>query len=77
MANVTVRNIDDDIIERLKQQAKANSRSLEAELRVILTRAAMGDAGVDLRALAERIAALTPDVAQTDSADLLREDRNR
>ena len=77
MANVTVRNIDDDIVESLKQQAKANSRSLEAELRVILTRAAMGDAGIDLRALAERVAALTPDVPQTDSVDLLREDRNR
>jgi hypothetical protein len=31
----------------------------------------------DLRALAERIAAMTPDRPQTDSTDLLHEDRRR
>jgi plasmid stability protein len=77
MANVTIRNVDDDVIAKLKDQAKAHKRSLEAELRVILARAAQGDGGVDLRALAERIAAMTPDVPQTDSVDLLHEDRRR
>ena len=77
MPNVTIRNVDDRVLAKLKQQAKANKRSLAAELRAILTRAAQGDAGNDPRAAAERIAALTPDAAQTDSTDLLREDRRR
>ncbi len=77
MANVTIRNVDDEIITKLKDQAKANKRSLEGELRVILARAAHGSGGVDLRTLAERIASLTSDTPQTDSVELLREDRHR
>ena len=33
MGTLTIRNLDDDVIARLKEQAKANYRSLEAELR--------------------------------------------
>ena len=77
MATVTIRNLDEAVVEALKKRARANNRSLEGELRHILT-AAAGSAGqVDLRALAERIAAMTPDRPQTDSVDLLREDRRR
>ena len=36
MANVTVRNIDDDVIACLKAQAKTNHRSLEGEIRHLL-----------------------------------------
>ena len=36
MANMTVRNLPDEIHERLKNQASTNSRSLEAEVRSIL-----------------------------------------
>ena len=77
MANVTVRNLDDAVVETLKERARANNRSLEGELRQILTDAARPAEPFDLRALAERIAAMTPDRPQTDSADLLREDRRR
>ena len=38
MGTVTIRNLDDDVIERAKQRAKSHHRSLEAELRTILTR---------------------------------------
>ena len=38
MGTVTIRNLDDEVIERAKQRAKAHNRSLEAELRTILTR---------------------------------------
>ena len=34
MATITVRNLDDAVYERLKREAKANHRSLEAEARV-------------------------------------------
>jgi plasmid stability protein len=74
MANITIRNLDDRVIATLKQQAKAHNRSLEAEVREILKRDA---ARIDLVARAELIAAMTPDVPQTDSTKLLREDRDR
>lgn len=77
MANVMIRNLDDDVVETLKTQAKAHHRSLEAELRRILTDAARPGGGVDLRMLAERIAAMSPAAGQTDSVELLREDRRR
>ena len=77
MANVTIRNLDDAVVERLKERAKANHRSLEAELREILTRSAGSMTREELIAFAKRIAAKTPDVPQTDSAELIREDRDR
>ncbi len=76
MASVTIRHLDDDVVARLKARAKVHNRSLEAELRVILGDAARGKSNPDLRALADRIAAMTPDVPQTDSAALLRELRD-
>ena len=77
MANVTIRNLDDKVVVRLKKRAKTSNRSLEAELREILTRAADTMTSRELRVIAERIATMTPDVPQTDSAELIREDRDR
>ncbi len=78
MANLTIRNVDDHVVERLKKKAKDNGRSLEAELRELLKQAANRKSPEELLALADRIAAMTPaDVKQTDSAELLREDRDR
>ena len=77
MADLTIRDLDEGIIEALKRRAKASARSLEAEMREILIQAARPAAPVGLRAQAERVAAMTPDVPQTDSAGLLREDRDR
>jgi len=76
MANVTIRNLDDEVVARLKERAKANKRSLEAELREILTRSAEVMTEDEFRQLAERISAMTPDVPQTDSTLLIREDRD-
>jgi plasmid stability protein len=77
MANLTIRNVEDETVEALKRRAKANRRSVEEELRQILADAVRPTASIDLRVLAEQIAAMTPDVPQTDSVDLLREDRRR
>ena len=77
MANVTIRNLDDQVVARLKERAKANNRSLEAELREILTREVGSMTRQERVALARRIAAMTPNVPQTDSVELLREDRDR
>jgi len=78
MATVTIRNLDDEVVKQLKAQAKANNRSLEAELRRILAQAAsQRERLAKLRQEAERIAAMTPkDVPQTDSTLLIREDRD-
>ncbi len=77
MASVTIRNLDDEVVACLKERAKANNRSLEAELREILARSVGTMTREGLIALARRIAAMTPDVPQTDSTELLREDRDR
>ena len=37
MANITVRNLDDEVQRRLKKRAAAHGRSMEAEARAILT----------------------------------------
>ena len=39
MANITVRNLDDEVQRRLKQRAAEHGRSMEAEVRSILTAA--------------------------------------
>lgn len=36
MAQILIRNLDDDVVERLKARAHANGRSLEGEARAIL-----------------------------------------
>ncbi|MBK8907456.1 MAG: hypothetical protein IPM60_06030 [Rhodospirillales bacterium] len=78
MANLTIRNVDDDVVAALKTQAKDHNRSLEAEIRQMLAERAHRPWRVaEKLALADRIAALTPDVPQTDSVELLREDRAR
>ena len=78
MANLTIRNLDDEVVERLKKRARDNERSLEAEVRTILKNAAGRLTGKEARTLAERISAMTPKgVKQTDSVELIREDRDR
>ena len=77
MATVTIRNLDEEVVEKLKARAKAHHRSLEAEVRALLSDAAERPSRGELRKLAERIAAMGPDVPQTDSVELLREDRER
>ncbi|MDE0349516.1 MAG: hypothetical protein OXM56_07400 [Gammaproteobacteria bacterium] len=74
-AQVIVRGLDRGAVERLKRRAREAGRSLEAELRRILTQAARPDRGA-LLAEADRIRAMTPGPL-TDSTVLLREDRDR
>lgn len=78
MGNVTIRNLDDRVIDALKAQAKANQRSLEAELRFVLSQEV--NHRLRMATFRERTAQLvseTADVPQTDSVDLLRQDRDR
>ena len=78
MATVTIRNLDDAAVDRLKAKAREHNRSLEAEIRALLMEAAARPSRKSFLELADRIAAMTPKgVAQTDSANLIREDRDR
>jgi plasmid stability protein len=63
--------------QALKARAERNHRSLEAEVRELLRDVAAAGSPETLRDLADRIAALTPDVRQTDSTELVRADRGR
>ena len=77
MSTLTVRNVDDDVVTALKARAKRNKRSLEAEVRMLLRDSVHPGSRTSLRELADQIAALTPKVPQTDSTELVREDRAR
>ena len=79
MGQLIVRNLDDRIIEALEARAARQERSLEAELRVILERAA-AERVIDIaeaRARAERISRSLEGRPHSDSAALIREDRDR
>ena len=78
MGSLTVRNLNDNVIEALKVHAKANHRSLEAEVRYLLTQRVDRHIRIqDFRERTLRLTRTTPDVPQTDSVELLREDRDR
>jgi plasmid stability protein len=76
MTNLTIRNVDAAQVERLRQRAARNNRSLEAELRQLITDAAARPTTEELVALADKVAAMTPDVPQTDSTEIIRQMRD-
>ena len=77
MGNILVRNLDDDVIASLKAQAKENHRSLEGEIRFILSDGVSRKSeSVRFRELAKRVMDSTADTQRTNSVDLIREDRD-
>lgn len=77
MAQLTVRNVDDQVVRALKQRAAAHGRSAEAEHREILRRALLED-GKAKESFAERAARLRRRrQSDVDSAELIRADRDR
>lgn len=78
MASVVIRNLDDDVVVSLKDQAKANHRSLEGEIRSILTDQARRSSRIEeFRATTMLLRSQTRAIPQSDSVDLIREDRGR
>ena len=59
MGQVVIRNLDDRVLERLKERAAAQRKSLEQSLREILTEAAR-PSREELLAEVDRIRAMTP-----------------
>lgn len=76
MAQVLIRNIDNEAMAQLKARARRKGVSLERELRTILTETAR----LDETGFRERAAAFRRKLAgrrHTDSTQLIREDRDR
>jgi len=80
MAAIHVRQLDDEVVDRLKQRASSNNRSLEGEVRHILECAANDDiAAKRMRFLAasRRLREKTRGRKHTSAEVLIREDRDR
>jgi antitoxin FitA len=76
VAQLTVRKVDPEIVRRLKLRAAQHGRSVEAEHRAILERLP-GNGADDIWAAAARLRARTRGRQHTDSAELIRADRDR
>ena len=75
--NLHVRNLDDDLIARLKRRAARHGRSTEAEHREILRQALIGEVEPSFDTLAADLRKLTRRRKQTPSELLLREGREQ
>ena len=76
MADIVLRDLDDELKEKLRLRAASNQRSMNAELREIVSAALAAPRrsnGTDLKKLAADIRALSAGRRQTPSEALLRE----
>ncbi len=76
MAQVLIRDLENEVVDKLKERAKSKGRSLEAELRLILEQAAQDTRQRGLADL-DQIRALLAGRTFSDSSEILREDRGR
>jgi len=76
MAQLLIRDLQDDTVQRLKARAKRHGRSLQGEVKAILE-AAAGYSMQEAHAVSEARAARLAGRAFSDSAELIREDRER
>ena len=78
MANVLIRNIPEEVLDRFKNMAKNHKRSLQQELRVVLEKTVdQSSPDIFQKASELRKKLRKKTVRFTDSARLLREDRAR
>jgi plasmid stability protein len=75
VGQILIRGVDDVVLQSLKERAMEHGRSLEAELRQVLTEAARKPRTALVRELAE-IRALTPAGPRMLSEDFVREGRD-
>jgi len=76
MANLSVRNLDDDTIGRLKRRAARHGRSAEAEVRSILSRVLSSESEPSFDELAAELRLLTAGRTHTSAEVLQREGRD-
>ena len=75
MASLHVRNVDDEIVRKLKERAERNGRSAEAEHRAILSEM-LASERPSFDELAARLREKLKDRPHTPSEILLRESRD-
>lgn len=75
MANVLVRDLDDDVLKQLKAAAKAHGRSLQAEIHDVLRRASTRNLAETRRLSAQWLKRLRQS-SQSDGVVTIREDRD-
>ncbi len=73
--NLHVRNLDDDLIIRLKRRASKHGRSTEAEHREILRQALSAEVEPAFQELAAKLRQFTKERKHTPSEELMREGR--
>lgn len=74
--NLHVRNLDDDLIIRLKRRAARHGRSAEAEHREILRQALSSELEPTFGELAAQLRQLTQGRVHTPAEELMREGRD-
>lgn len=77
MATLTIRKLDDDVVERLRSRAKRNRRSLEAEVRHVLA-----EHSCDPDTMIDRLEAFHREMSEeygmlSDSTPIIREMREQ
>jgi plasmid stability protein len=75
MTNLLIRDLDDEVLARLKATAKAHGRSLQAEIHEVLESASIRSLA-DTRRLSAKWLKRLGDSSRSDSTRLIREDRN-
>jgi antitoxin FitA len=76
MPNVLIRDLDEELLNRLKKAAEENRRSVQAEIHSILEHADVLNRARTRRISAKWLRRLAG-TTQSDSAELIREDRER
>jgi plasmid stability protein len=75
MGQVLVGGLDERVLDRLRKRAEAHNRSLEAELRDILEQASRQVDVATAQELAARVRRKLEDRVHSDSAELIRRQR--
>jgi len=77
MGQVLIRGLDDEVLERLRRRADGNHRSLEGELREIISAASHQVNVETARSLMDEMRGRLAGRPHGDSALSIREDRDR
>jgi antitoxin FitA len=75
MPSITIKNVPEDLLERLRERAKKHRRSLQAEVLTVLEEAERQRRTLTLEEVRERVRALnlTP---RDEAAEIVRADRD-
>jgi len=77
MAQILVRDLDDALVARLKERAKQNHRSLQGEVKAILEETAPLATSAEVEQILEKWRKRWGESMFSDSAELIRELRER